>query len=166
MPGRGPTTLVVAENNATYHSLLTVARAEQADTRPDLHIAWGSGNQFPTSIRSVPLLDPAPTALYYFGDLDLAGIRLAVNAAATAGLLGLPPLQPHPRLYVEALRIGTPRRDKSNPATGSMYPALLEWLPPDLRPPVAALFRDGKRIPQETIGLRLLRTRPDLLTPN
>lgn len=73
VPGVRPTALLVAENNATFHSLLTAARGQPEPTRPELHIAWGSGRQFPVAIDSVHLLEPKPSALYYFGDLDLAG---------------------------------------------------------------------------------------------
>jgi hypothetical protein len=82
----------VAENNATFHSLLQAVRQLDPDVRPDLHIGWGCGNQFPTSITAVSLLDPTPTALYYLGDLDVAGLRIAVNAAAAARTHRLPPL--------------------------------------------------------------------------
>lgn len=162
VPGIGPTGLLVAENNATYHSLLTTIRALPADQRPDLHIAWGSGNQFPTSVRSVPLLDPPPTALYYFGDLDAAGIRLAVNAATVAASIGLPPLRPCVPLYTEVLTQGTPRADRSN--RGGDLATLVAWFPEHLRPPIATLLATRQRIPQEYIGLRLLRERPDLLS--
>lgn len=162
VPGAGPTRLLVAENNATFHSLLKVARQMDPDVRPDLHIGWGCGNQFPTSITAVTLLDPAPTALYYVGDLDVAGLRIAVNAAAAANAHHLPPLRPAVALYDWLLAHGVPRPDRSN--TGiSDSSALLAWMPEGLHEAVAHLLHERQRIPQETLGLRALRANPDLL---
>ena len=162
VPGTGPTRLLVAENNATFHSLLTAGRELDPSVRPDLHIGWGCGNQFPTSISAVSLLDPAPAALYYLGDLDAAGLRIAVHAAAAAKAHHLPPLQPAPALYEWLLAHGVRRPDRSN--LGLSDPsALLAWLPKGLREPVAELLHERKRIPQETLGLRALRADPALL---
>ncbi|UQU67555.1 DUF2220 family protein [Couchioplanes caeruleus] len=162
VPGRGPTRLLVAENNATFHSLLQAARQLDPDVRPDLHIGWGCGNQFPTSITAVALLDPAPTALYYVGDLDVAGLRIAVSAAAIAKAQRLPPLQPAAALYRWIFASGVPRLDRSN--TGAKASStLVAWMPQDLHPSVAQLLEQRQRIAQETLGLRALRAEPDLL---
>ena len=157
VPGVGPTCLLVAENNATYHSLLTSARELSPFTRPDLHIGWGSGRQFPVAIDSVRLLAPMPVSLYYFGDLDHAGVQIAVDAARTAAREGLPVLQPATALYEAALDSGTPRFDKSNFGSTVDFRDLLDWLPERLRPRVETLLHDRMRIPQETVGRRLLR---------
>lgn len=162
VPGAGPTRLLVAENNATFHSLLTAARELDPDLRPDLHIGWGCGNQFPTSISAVTLLDPAPTALYYVGDLDAAGLRIALNAAAAANAHHLPPLRPAVALYDWLLAHGVSRPDRSNVGISEPGP-LLGWLPRALHEPVSRLLHDRQRIPQEALGLRILRGDPDLL---
>jgi len=163
VPGTGPTALLVAENNATYHSLITVAREQPEQARPDLHIAWGSGSQFPVSIASVPLLDPAPDSIYYFGDVDLAGLRIAVAATESAQSLGLPRVRPAVALYEHALAAGTPRPDRSNFGALREFPDIITWLPSHLKPPIAALLAAGNRIPQEFVGLRALRQNPYLL---
>jgi len=163
VPGRGPTRLLVAENNATFHSFLQAARRLSPESRPDLHIGWGGGNQFPTSITAVTLLDPTPTALFYVGDLDFAGLRIATNAAAAAIVHRLPPLQPAAGLYEWLLANGTPRPDRSNTGIAD-HSDLLAWLPEALREPVSRLLRARMRIAQETLGLRALRQDPDLLT--
>ena len=163
VPGTGPTTLLIAENNATYHSLLTAARTQPPANRPDRHIGWGIGNQFPVSVASIAMLDPTPTAIYYVGDLDLAGLRIAVNAAATAHTRNLPPLLPAARLYRWLLTHGTPRRDPSNTGTLPDLRTLIGWFPDGLRDPVIALLTARQRIPQETLGLRHLTRNPGLL---
>jgi hypothetical protein len=162
VPGAGPTRLLVAENNATFHSLLTAARELDPGTRPDLHIGWGCGNQFPTSISAVTLLDPIPIALYYVGDLDAAGLRIALGAATAAIAHRLPALRPAVALYAWLLAHGTPRPDRSN--LGISQPdLLLTWLPGELHEPAHRLLHDRQRIPQETLGLRILRSDPTLL---
>ncbi|ROO52712.1 hypothetical protein EDC02_7652 [Micromonospora sp. Llam0] len=163
VPGTGETRLLVAENNATFHSLLTAARELDPDARPDLHIGWGCGNQFPVSIAAATLLDPPPTALYYIGDLDVAGLRIAINAAATASNRHLPPLRPAVALYRWLLTHGVPRPDRSNTGISDLT-VLHAWMPEDLREPTAQLLHSRERIPQETLGLRALRADPALLS--
>jgi hypothetical protein len=65
-----------------------------AATRPDLHVAWGVGGSFAQSVLSIPLLDPSPRQVRYFGDLDLAGLRIAARAARQAAQADLPPMLP------------------------------------------------------------------------
>ncbi|GAB3153273.1 hypothetical protein GCM10027290_45750 [Micromonospora sonneratiae] len=162
VPGVGPARLLVAENNATFHSLLQAARQLHPDARPDLHIGWGCGNQFPTSITAVTLLDPAPTALYYVGDLDAAGLRIAAGAAAKANAHKLPPLRPATALYEWLLAHGVPRADRSNPGISNPA-ALIALMPEHLHEPISQLLRGRRRIAQETLGLRALRANPNLL---
>lgn len=40
------------------------------------------------------MLDPTPERAYYFGDLDLAGLQIAVSAATQAKAARLPDLRP------------------------------------------------------------------------
>ncbi|MEU4303009.1 Wadjet anti-phage system protein JetD domain-containing protein [Kitasatospora aureofaciens] len=163
VPGTGEPRLLVAENNATFHSLLTIARSLDPASRPNLHIGWGSGNQFPASITALTLLDPLPTAAYYFGDLDVAGLRIAANAAATAEQNNLPTLRPAAALYRWLLTHGAPRPDKSNTGITSPEP-LTTWLPDELRPAAANLITTRQRIPQERLGLRALQADTNLLS--
>ncbi|MFE2864743.1 hypothetical protein [Embleya sp. NPDC059259] len=133
------------------------------DRRPDLHIAWGGGNAFARSVHSTPLLDPVPAQVFYFGDLDVAGVRIAAAATQQAEEfgLGLPrPAVPFYRFLVE----GPPSwrgPDRSN-RPGSSHGTLLPWFPPDLRPAIADLFATRRRIPQERLGLSALHADPSL----
>lgn len=54
----------------------------------------GGGNSFTQSVLSIPTLSPAPIRVYYFGDLDLDGLQIAVSAAAQAETGRLPKLSP------------------------------------------------------------------------
>lgn len=166
IPGTGPTALLVLENLATYTSFLTAARELPRGSRPDLHVAWGHGGEFSRSVRSVPLLVPAPTALYYFGDLDLAGLRMAVRAAAVATEDRLPAIRPATRCYAYLLAGGSGwhRPDTSNPGAATDHDTLCSWLPANMSPAVSDLLSARQRIPQERLGLSALRTNPALLT--
>ncbi|WP_424533539.1 hypothetical protein ACOZ38_24690 [Sphaerisporangium viridialbum] len=166
VPGNGPTTLLVLENRATYTSFLTALRDLQPGFRPDLHLGWGHGNGFSQSILSIPMLDPAPTAVYYFGDLDLAGLLTATNAAAQASAAGLPELRPASSCY-QFLLDGPSRwrsSDRSNLHTGSDYDATCRWLPAALRQQGLDLLHARHRIPQERLGLKALRQHSELWT--
>jgi hypothetical protein len=94
LDGPGPPQLLVVENLATYTSFLDVLREFDSGVRPDLHIGWGAGAAFTQSVLSIAMLNPIPERTYYFGDLDLAGVQIAVNAAALAKAAGLPGLTP------------------------------------------------------------------------
>ena len=162
VPGAGPTRLLVSENNAGYHSLLTAARAHAAV--PDLHLAWGGGKQFPVSIEGVALLRPGPAALLYLGDLDLDGLRIAVAAARRAAALELPALQPAARSTghcgTTVCRNGTAATRGRPPTTTGCWPGCRPTCgisPRACWPPAS-----GSR--RRTVGLRLLLGRPELLS--
>lgn len=166
MSGTGPTGLLVLENRATYTSFLTALRDLHPGSRPDMHLGWGHGNGFSQSILSIPMLDPAPTAVYYFADLDLAGLLTAANAAAQADAAGLPALRPASACY--RFLLDGPSRwrstDRSNLHTGSDYDAACRWLPTELRQQGLELLLARRRIPQERLGLKALRQHPNLWT--
>jgi hypothetical protein len=87
--------------------------------------------------------------LFYFGDVDPAGLRIASRAAERRAQRGGLPRQPAVSLYVWLLDHGTrrtlQRAERANPAD-------LAWLPEELRGAVEALFAKGHRIPQESLG--------------
>jgi hypothetical protein len=165
VPGDGPVILLVAENLATYTSFLSAARAMDAATRPDLHVAWGIGGSFEQSVLSIPLLDPSPLHVRYFGDLDLAGLRIAARAARQAAEAGLPPVLPATACY--RFLLDGPRRwrrpDDSNRAGHSDYGDACAWLPLALRPQAEELLASGEKMAQEHLGLQVLLSEPTLI---
>jgi hypothetical protein len=162
IPGTGPTTLLIVENNATYFSFIYTARTLPSTTRASLHIAWGSGGQITASIASATVLDPPPTTIRYFGDLDPAGLHIPANAHTTATEHQLPPVQPATDLYQWLLDHGIPRPGPAATTT-RLPPPVVDWLTEPLRDPVQRLIAAGHRIPQETLGLEVLLTNPQLL---
>ncbi|NKQ59066.1 hypothetical protein HFP15_40110 [Amycolatopsis sp. K13G38] len=161
--GIGYPRLLVAENNATFQSLLTLARSLDPASRPAMHLGWGIGNQFPVGVGAVELLEPPPQALFYFGDLDVAGLRTAAQAAETATELGLPQLRPAATLYRWLLDHGTLRPDRSSRGAVDVA-SLIRWLPEELHDEVSRVLRGRTRIAQESLGLKALRAAPGLLS--
>jgi hypothetical protein len=164
--GTGPTQLLVVENLATYTSFLTAFRQLDPHTRPDLHIGWGAGAAFTQSVLSIPVLDPALDAAYYFGDLDLAGLQIAMNAATQAERAGLRKLQPAESCY--RFLLDGPRRwrraDGTNRHAMSDYDAVCGWLPNSLQAHAKDLLQARQRVPQERLGGHVLPHNPQLLT--
>jgi hypothetical protein len=92
-------------------------------------------------------------ALYYFGDIDPAGLRIASQAAQRRALRLALPLQPAASLYMWLLQHG-----RRTPLEGSerVTDQDIAWLPPDVRGLVTALFASKQRVPQEALGTRVL----------
>jgi hypothetical protein len=162
--GHGPTQTLVAENSATYQSLTQTLQTLPETARSDTHIVWGAGRQFPISAEQILMLDPAPVSCHYFGDIDLAGLQIALDADTTIFRVTGTHLLPASRLYRAALTFGTPRPDPSNKSSANAeHERLLHWMPDAIRADVAELLRTRTRIPQESVGLTLLLSHPDLI---
>jgi Uncharacterized protein conserved in bacteria C-term(DUF2220) len=162
--GTGRTRLLVVENLATYTSFLK-ALDKDIVPRPDLHLAWGGGNSFTQSVLSILTLRPAPTRVYYFGDLDLAGLQIALNAAAQAEAARLPSLLPAEPCY--RFLLDGPRHWRRLDGTSRLatpdYDTLCGWLPATLRPRLMGLLQARQRVPQERLGIQALRENPQVL---
>ena len=164
VPGEGRPRLLVAENLATYNSFLTAFRNFEPDGRPNLHIGWGHGTSFTQSVLSISMLEPQPERVYYFGDLDLAGLQIAAIAAAQAEEFGLPQIRPAESHYRFLLNGSASwrRPDASNRHASSDYSAACRWLPESLRIPTLSLLQERQRIPQERLGISALTSEPNL----
>ncbi|MDQ0665369.1 hypothetical protein QFZ35_003867 [Arthrobacter ulcerisalmonis] len=160
IPGTGATRLLVCENRAAYYSIVTACRALPVDARPDLHVAFGGGNQFSVGHAEIAFLDPKPVRALYCGDLDLAGIEIAVRvAAATTGTVVLEPAVDH---YDWMLRQGKQQTDPSSRRIGDLE-HLLAWFPVSLRPGIRELLVSRTKISQETVGLEALSRNSHLI---
>lgn len=155
-----PTRLLVCENSAAYYSLIKAAEALPPGDRPDLHVAFGVGNQFSVGHAEIAFLDPIPVRALYCGDLDIAGIQIAARAAqAIAGDLPLRPAVAH---YEWMLNHGLRQRDRSGRESVDLAQPL-SWFPAALRPRVHEVVASGMRISQETVGLEALTGHPELI---
>jgi hypothetical protein len=98
--GPGPDLLIV-ENSDTYWVAVDVLG--QRDSHRIGAVAWGCGKAFPSQI---PALDvdvagrgPVTGAIWYWGDLDPAGLVIATDAAAAAAAAQAPRVRPAAGLW-------------------------------------------------------------------
>lgn len=153
--GQAPDLLIV-ENHATYASALSVARTRVRGGGEGIGVGYGVGNQFPNAVDGVTQLDPLPGRIWYFGDLDVDGLRIAERAASAARLLSLPRLRPALPLYREMIDSGRTQPSARRCDEAAAW-AATEWLEePQMRQQAAGVLAGGERIAQETVGLEVL----------
>jgi len=146
------TDLLVIENHNTYDSVCRALshHVSAGASSPFRHVAYGAGGAFEASVSYAADLVPRPARIRYFGDLDTEGVVIPARASARARAAGLPPVEPHQRLYELLLDHGRPQ-----PAT--TQPSSNDWLGP-LQQRVEPLFSGGHRLAQEWVTVSLLRT--------
>ena len=96
------------------------------------------------------------TGVEYFGDIDPVGIRIALKLAAQITEAKLPPLRAAEELYARAFQDGVRTPLGRTPSRLQIEEART-WLPASLHADIEQLYADGKRIPQESVGLDVLR---------
>ena len=92
----------------------------------------------------------------YFGDIDPTGIRIALKLAAQVKDAQLPALRAAAELYAHALREGV-RRPLGRVPSRLQLEEAKTWLPASLHADIEQLYAAGQRIPQESVGLDVLR---------
>ncbi|MFW0153624.1 Wadjet anti-phage system protein JetD domain-containing protein [Mycobacterium sp. smrl_JER01] len=144
---------LIVENYTTYHSLGRRA----GELGFEGQIIWGSGNGVATRLAALTAEPARPDKLYYFGDIDIGGLRIARSAAARAAVLGLPPLLSASGLYQLTFDMGVQRSDTN---TRNPDPTLAtwihQWLHTDLADAIVGVLAARKRIVQETVGREVL----------
>jgi hypothetical protein len=149
----GPGDWLIVENYTTYHSLGRRAR----ELGFDGHIIWGSGNGVATRLAALAAEPARPPRLYYFGDVDAGGFRIARSANGRAAALGLPPLLAAGGLYQLTVKKGEPRNDtNSRNPDPTLSGWIHQWLDTSLADAVAEVLATRQRIVQETVGRELL----------
>ncbi|MGH3640827.1 MAG: Wadjet anti-phage system protein JetD domain-containing protein [Mycobacterium sp.] len=144
---------LIVENYTTYHSLGGRAR----ELGFDGHIIWGSGNGVATRLAALAAESARPPRLYYFGDIDVGGFRIARSATTRAAALGLPPLLATSGLYQLTLDMGECRNDtNSRNPDPTLAGWICQWLDTSLADAVVEVLAARQRIVQETVGRELL----------
>jgi hypothetical protein len=151
--GAGPGALV-AENTATFHSLVRVIRDHQGHGPVGL-VVFGEGRHFDASAPYLGQLAPPPAPVWYFGDLDAKGLATPQLANHRLAAAGLAPVRPAVELYRLLLANGTPAK-VDRPLAAAALAGLVAWLPAELRDPVAKVLA-GHRMAQEAVGYERLR---------
>lgn len=140
--GDGPELLIV-ENHHVYALLTDSLRA-----RPRLDIGrlgWGGGKGFIRSAAYARELESPPDRIWYFGDVDAAGLDIP-TAAAAAGRIDVIPAA---GLYTATLD-ATPAATVAIGQGDAMR--LAAWMPEPLRAHVIELLVGGQRVAQEAVG--------------
>jgi hypothetical protein len=142
--------LLIVENNDTWVSFSMWNRAAARLSA----VAYAGGGHGKSLAYDETFIDELigrfqAHALYYFGDIDPAGLRIASQAAQRRALRLTLPLQPAASLYTWLLEHG-----RRTPLEGSerVTDQDLAWLSPDMRERVTTLFASMQRIPQEALG--------------
>lgn len=155
---RGPTntgSVIVLENAATWDSF----RRWNAERKLFSAVINGQGNRFAervTFLHEVFRELGGPQTIFYFGDLDAAGLKIPVRASRKARQEGLPGVEPHLPSY-ELLLACANRKTKGNPDD----PARQEdyaWLGPLAQTAWQTLGED-QRLAQEHVGWDILSRR-------
>ncbi|NIK61463.1 Wadjet anti-phage system protein JetD domain-containing protein [Kribbella shirazensis] len=154
------TALLIAENHHTYASLLEVTRSHADRGGPGRHVGYGTGNQFPSAVLSMPLLVPQPERILYFGDIDLKGMQIPTVATLNALQAGLPAVVPAIPLY--ELLFAAPYRLPAKPVPADEATAVCAWLG-ELADAACAALVNGQRLPQEAVGYDVLSRHPEAL---
>jgi len=151
----GPGDWLIVENYTTYHSLAQRARQLGFDGQ----IIWGSGNGVTTRLSALASEPTRPPRLYYFGDIDAGGFRVARSAAGRAAYLNMPRMTAAHGLYTLTYAHGISRPDTNTRKPDQTVLAWTrEWLADPLTGVIAELLAKRERIVQEAVGKELLAT--------
>lgn len=88
--GEGSSVLIV-ENVDPFWACIEAVRTTG---RPLGRVAWGAGKAAVASVESLAWDDPRPSAIWYWGDMDPEGVRIAADVARAAEAVGLPTVRP------------------------------------------------------------------------
>ena len=150
VPGRP---ILVLEN---YHSWDSFRRWNH-EAALYAAIAYGGGNAFRQGAGNLDDLIAAAQAegALYLGDLDPAGVRILIGVNRRRQSEGRAALRPHRGLYQWLLAHGR-RRPLERAPESAEIDGLGDVFPADLARALAALWSEGRRIPQESFGIEQL----------
>jgi hypothetical protein len=151
--GPGPDVLVV-ENSDTYWVAADVLRSRH-DHRIGA-IAWGCGNAFPSQVAALGVdvggRGPVTGVVWYWGDLDPAGLMIATDAAAAAAAARLPEIRPASALW--AAMADHPVQNTGNVNWSATFGR--DWLGDRLWERTAAVREARGRVAQESVPADVL----------
>jgi hypothetical protein len=149
--------LIIFENTGAFMVARQVL-AELAES-PYGMIAMGGGRSIVAAIAWLTQIKPKVESIHYVGDLDRAGIDIALAAQSKARVLGLPPLEPaaelHRAMLTSAAKLGFPSGwpDSTAPRSGpGDLERLLTFLDADYAAALGEVLALRHRIPEEVLG--------------
>ncbi len=145
--------IIVLENVATWDSY------RRWNEKHSLFgaVVYGGGDRFREGVLYLATVFAelgGHREVFYFGDLDGAGLRIPRCASDRAVAAGLPPVQPHWWSYRELLRLSPVAPAESDENTDDVDRDCA-WLR-DLAEPASTIIRAGQRLAQEHIGWEFL----------
>lgn len=149
--GAGNRVLMV-ENTAAFRTCSKLLAADSG--HPYYAVAFGQGKWAPKTVASAKTL-PAVSAVDYWGDLDVEGLKIARDACQAGRAAGLE-TSCHPRLWgllLDCEPVSTESDSRYQVEVTSVLPA-------ELRERAGAILAGGYRIPQERLGYEVLRQTP------
>jgi hypothetical protein len=153
--GAQPAAIVL--ENAGAFAVVRAVLARMA--RPPYGIVvFGDGGRFERSVESLATIGRPVERLHYVGDLDGAGVRIALGAARAAARAGLPPLAAAPgfhRMMLDAAAsLGAPGGwpAPAGRRTSATEGAARRFLPPDVVGDVLRILEQERRIPEEVLA--------------
>lgn len=152
---RGPTSdgpVIALENAATWDSYCRWNERNQRFSA----VLYGQGNCF---AERAPFLKEifrelgGARPIFYFGDLDAAGLRIPARASRIAQKVGLPAIEPHLPSYRRLLRLAkaATAANEDDPAQRADF----DWLG-ELADEAWNLLGPTRRLAQEHIGAEIL----------
>lgn len=147
--GTGP--VVVSENAASWHTLVTVLRGRARA------VAYGAGGAFAQGVAWLASIADLHTVLY-IGDLDPEGVAIPQRAATAAELAGVPTPQPHVPLWRALVDLAVVHGQRATPVPTEVASELCSWFAPneELAKDVQRLLEEGVRVPQEALSAAVL----------
>lgn len=143
-PNRNP--IIIIENEATFHSFCRLNHQLSLFAG----VVYGCGNVVTKAVDFLrELTQRVGSGYVYFGDLDAAGINIALRVRAKMDGVPFDPAE----LYYSAL-LDMP--GTVDPETESVNKMSLEWFSPVLRAKIKARLESVGRLPQEWIGWEAL----------
>lgn len=149
--------IIVLENTATWHSY---DRWNQT-TAQFSAVIYGGGNRFVDGVCFLAEIFRelgGARRVFYFGDLDAAGLQIPHRANGRARKLGLPPVEPHLWSYRQLFILGNSRELASE--RESSPSSFCDWLG-ELADAARQLFASNHRLAQEHVGWEFLRSTRD-----
>jgi len=150
--------VIVLENAATWHSYDCWNQV----TAQFSAVIYGGGNRFVDGVGFLAEIFRelgGPRPVFYFGDLDVAGLAIPQRASQRAQGLGLPLVRPHLWSYRQLLSFGADLGHLSEDGLSLADPVLCLWLE-EIAPSAQALLAKRRRLAQEHLGWEFLRTQP------
>lgn len=150
-------TVLILENSNTYHSFC----AWNSKTGAYAACVYGDGYVIRHTYQELQrvLEETNPRAeIHYFGDLDVAGIRIPIELSRLLDGRGLRGVKPAERWYALLLdRFPEAQAHIRKKSPGNWTSSDLNWFSVGIQRRVKQVFELGYRIPQELVGTHRLR---------